>query len=191
MSASSVLEWSHSGLQVSAGFADTDRPDVRYLLVGVPNTHDSVRLDWYDGTAFGTDNPVTAWLRIGTLPAREVQIRKGEIVAEGPADEPQYGPTAAGILRAVAEPLTQFAVVHPEVLQRLTGTVAVMYGKVPKDVQLAVSADEPAANPFAVASSQYQAAGRALGALTAESPDGAAAGEVLGAIVGVMAYLTE
>jgi hypothetical protein len=191
MSATSVLEWSHSGLQVSAGFADTDRPDVRTLLIGVPNTHDSVRLDWYDGADFTSDSPVPAWLRIGTLPAQEIRLRKGEIVAGGPAEQPQFGPTAAGILRAVAEPLGQFTLVHPDVLLNLNSSVTVMYGKVPKHVPFAVSADEPIPNPFAGAASQYQAAGSALGALITESGDGAQAGAVLGAVVGVLAYLTE
>ena len=178
MGSTTVLEWADTGLQVSAGWADTDRPDVRYLLIGVPHTHDCVRLDWLDGTDFGSDTGVDGWLRIGTLPVREVRLRKGEIAAGGPAEQPQFGPTAAGILRAVAEPLTEFALEHPDLLRRLKERVYTLNGKVPED-------------PFADSVAQYTAAGSALGVLIAVAAVAATAGAALGALIGVPVYLTD
>jgi hypothetical protein len=195
MSATSVLEWYHSGLQVSAGWAETDRPDVRYLLVGVSNTHDSVRLDWYDGTDFASDTPVPARLTIGTLPAREVRVGKGEIEAGGLAEERHFGPTAAGILHAIAEPLTHFALAHPDVLRRLEERVSALNGsalngKVPKDIGTD-TAGTRAEDPFADSVVQYRAAGSALGALIAGGPEVATATAALASLVGVTVFLTD
>jgi len=189
MSATSVVEWSHSGLQVTAGWADTDRPDVRFLLIGVPNTHDSVRLDWYDGTEFGSDDPVPGWLRIGTLPAREVRVCKGEVAADGSTEAAHFGPTVEGILRAVAEPLTQFAQANPDVLRRLRERVPALSGKVPKDHGKVPK--EPFPDAFAVSVSQYVAAGAALGGLISDCADAVTAGAALAALVGVSVYLTD
>ena len=201
MSATSVLEWSHSGLQVTAGWADTDRPDVRFLLIGVPNTHDSVRLDWYDGTEFAGDDSVTGWLRIGTLPAREVRMCKGEVAAARLTEARHFGPTAEGILRAVAEPLAQFAQAHPDVLHRLRERVPALNGKVPQDHGKVPK--EPFPDAFAVSVSEYAAAGAALGGLISDAADAAeaaeaaeaagavTAGAALAALVGVGVYLTD
>jgi hypothetical protein len=193
MTATTVLEFSTTGLQVSAGWADTDRPDVRFLLIGVPQTHDSVRLDWYDGTDFAGEDPVCAWLTVGTLPVREVRVCKGEIVPPGPARDPRFGPSAAGILRAVAEPLTQFAAAHPGLLHQLTGRLRVLFGKWPKDIRPGAGGEPAPAveNPFGEAVIQYRAAGAALGGLVADPAEAAVAGAVLGSLVGVSAYLTD
>jgi hypothetical protein len=189
MSATSVLEWSHSGLQVTAGWADTDRPDVRFLLIGVPNTHDSVRLDWYDGTEFAADVPVTGWLRIGTLPAREVRVSKGEIAADGSTEATHFGPTAEGILRAVAEPLAQFAQAHPDVLHKLRERVPMLNGKVPKDHGKVPK--EPFPDAFALSVTEYAAAGAALGGLISDCTEAVTAGAALAALAGVSVYLTD
>jgi hypothetical protein len=172
MGSTTGLEWADTGLQVSAGWADTDRPDVRYLMIGVPYTHDWVRLDWYDGADFGGGAGAAGWLGIGTLPVREVLLRKGEIAAGGHAEEPRFGPTAAGILRAVAEPLTDFARAHPDVLRRLTERVSALNGN----------------SAFAGSVAEYAAAGSALGTLVA---DAATAGAALGALIGISVYLTD
>src|SRR6186713_3371291 len=146
MSTTSVFAWDYGSLQVSAGWAGTDQPDIRYLVVGVPDTHDLVRLDWSDGANLAGTTPVAARLRIGTLAAQQVHVGVTGIAVSGlPAPGP-FGPSADGILRAVAEPLARFATNRPETLAKLREMMSTLRGKVPKDDD---GTNTPAEDPLA------------------------------------------
>jgi len=116
-------------------------------------------------------------------------VCKGEVAADGSTEAAHFGPTVEGILRAVAEPLTQFAQANPDVLRRLRERVPALSGKVPKDHGKVPK--EPFPDAFAVSVSQYGAAGAALGGLISDCAEAVTAGAALAALVGVSVYLTD
>src|SRR3954463_6109159 len=127
MSATMALEKSDgTAFQITAGSSDTDGSEQRHLSFGVPETNDTIRLDWAPDADFGA-GPVEVRLRIGTMPASAVTVKDHEIVDGTPPDQPRFGPDADGIVSALAHAYATLVVAHP-------GTVAMLHGRVPKHI---------------------------------------------------------
>lgn len=174
-----------TAFQITAGPSDTDGLR-RQLVFGVPETNDSVRLDWPAGADFEA-GPVEVLLRIGTMPAQRVTVKDNAIIDATPPAPPRFGPDADGVVSALAHAYATLAVAHPAALAVLHGKVPKHFssaGKVPKDL-LADDADD-----LATTVAEHAAAGAAIGA-TIAGPEGAVTGAILGAAIGAMIHMTE
>lgn len=203
MSALTVLERPDGGrFQVTSGASDLGAA-LRYLMFSVPETNDSVRLDWGDDDAFTAGGTVPVSLRIGTLPPQAAVMTQYAITSHTPP-EPRFGPNGDAILQALAYAYLPFVEAHPQVLKQIEAKVPkwhwVLQGKVPKSAALPLADAGPApaeqADPtdeamtsLASAIAQYAAVGSSLGQLITRADEGAAVGAALGAAAGAAAYL--
>lgn len=214
MGATTVLERPDGGtFQVTAGKSDTGGPKARYLIFGVPDTNDSLRLDWDDDTDFAAGAPVPVSLRVGTLPAQPGVLTDHMVTSHGAPGEPMFGPNIEAILQALAESFLPFVTAHPETVKEIEGKIPKWHweGKIGKgggvrdggEIGKGLSPDATGAGSvltvpggeaeteLGITVAQYTAAGSSLGVLIAGTPAGAAVGAAIGAAVGVAAYLTE
>ncbi|HZN20781.1 MAG TPA: hypothetical protein VFB84_21755 [Micromonosporaceae bacterium] len=213
MGATTVLERPDgSTFQVTAGESDTGGPRTRYLVFGVPDTNDSVRLDWDGDADLATGGPVPVSLRVGTLPAQPGVLADHTVTVHGTPGEPTFGPNVEAILKVLAEAYLELVTAHPETVEEIEGKIPKWHwaGKIGKGggadldgkIGKGLSPDVTGLDPERVAPggevgaelgtvvAQYAAAGSSIGVLISGTPAGAAVGAAIGAAAGVAAYLT-
>ena len=187
MNATITLERHDGGaIQVAAGSAETS--DQRHLVFAVPDTNDSIRVDWPSSADF-TDSVEVA-LRFGTMPAQSTSIKDGDLLVTAPIDAPRFGPDANAILDALRDAFGGFVLAPaPTIGPPATAGKIGKIGKIGRYFKLGkIGKDLIEGDPDSLGDSvaQYAAVGAALGSLLIPNLSGADTGGAVGVLVGVL-----